>query len=223
LNIHAGGNNHRVQDGVELSKVRRKEYGLHSGNVGSNVSHFGIDGLSHTDSKEDNTSILGRIENSLETRGLYVVSTIGENNKYFLYTSSSVLVDLIVSQLNTTTDAGTSGGLDGVVDGVDERLLYDGERRYDSRNGGEVDGSHSNVLRSKGVSVRNTDNEVLLCSERSGIDRSRIIDDEHEVDLLAALWLGAVPTGVNVEHVRIRLRSGVGEVNSCCSWSSLGL
>lgn len=208
---------------MELSKVRRKEHGLHSGNVGSNVSHFSIDGLSHTDSKEDNTSILGRIENRLEARGLYVVSTIGKNNKDFLYTSSSVLVDLIVSQLNTATDAGTSGSLDGIVDGVDKGLLHDGERRYNSRNGGEVDGSHSNVLRSEGVSVGNTNDEVLLCSERSGIDRSRIIDDKHEVDLLAALWLRAVPGCVDVEHGRICLSGNVGEVDSCCSCSSLGL
>jgi len=143
---------------------------------------------------------------------LSVSFTISHKDKDVLNIgSSSVSLDFIVTSLDTTSQASVSSLLRNSVDNVDERGLRNCEANDQSGAGSEHNQTHSNVLRSESVGSCNIDTELLDLSEGSGINRSRFIEDEHEVNLLVALLCRTVPSGVLSEGVSSRKSSYIGE------------
>jgi len=128
---------------------------------------------------------------------LNVVLTISEHDHDFSNIGSSSAGDeVLVGGVNTATNASASSLLGSRRNDVEEGLLGHSQGNDHSGSGGEHNKTHGNVLRTKGVSSRDGGTKVLHVGEAWTIDRTRLIEDEHEVDHLVALLSRAVPCGV---------------------------
>jgi len=196
-NINAGGNDETVQDTAELIEVWSGEVGLNAWNIRGDESDL-IDVVScHSDGKDDNAVCLCVVDHRGEGAGLNVVLTISEHDHDFSNIGSSSAGDeVLVGGVNTATNASVSSLLGSRGNDVEEGLLGHSQGNDHSGSSGEHNKTHGNVLRTKGVSSRDGGTKVLHVSEAWAIDRTRLIEDEHEVDHLVALLSRAVPCGV---------------------------
>jgi hypothetical protein len=197
-----------------LSKAWSGEHSLNSWNRGSNESNFVDIITSDSNCKDNNASILGSGDNRTKVGSVSVSFTIShEDHDLSNIYSSSVVLELSCSVLHTTGKASVSSGLSQGVDDVQEGLLRNGKSNDQSGSGCKHNQTHSNVLRSKGVSSCNISTKLLDLIERGGIDRSRLIKDKHEVNHLVALLVGASPVVVFSEDGCSRESSHIGKVN----------
>jgi hypothetical protein len=112
-----------------LREVSSVEGSLDSRNRGGKEVDFGLKSLGDTNSKDDNSFSFGSGDHLVECSSVYVISTISKNNHDLAYSRSSVCVELLTTQFNTTTDTGCLSSLVGSIECIEERL-FDNSQSY---------------------------------------------------------------------------------------------
>jgi len=190
-NIKASGDDERIEDGAELREIGGKEGRLDTGNGGGNSLDFTGNGLGNTDGETEDSGVVDQVDDWDEVGSIRVRSSISHDDEHSRNTGSSGRHNLIVGQFHTAVNASRSSSLAGSIHGIEEGELIVGEGDDQSSGGGKISEPHLNVLRSKGVRVGDILTKSFDLSEGSGIDTSRFIKNEEEIDLLVALLLGA--------------------------------
>jgi hypothetical protein len=212
-NINASSNDEGIEDTRELREVCSEEGGLYSRNSRGNEVDLRLECLSYSNGKHQYSCILCIPHNGCEGGGSSVVPTISEYDHHLGNSSSSIVVELIVSHKDTTSNASGTSSLTCSIQSIEEGLLDYSQSNNQSCIIIEQYETHGNVVGTEGVGVGNAGSKVLLLSERGSIDRTTLIEHQHEVDHPVALLVGAVPGGVFIEDVGRSDSTHVAEVN----------